>query len=180
MHGAPERGAPSRSLPGMTLRILCGQCHHVGASGRALERDSTHDQKPVVIYGANGFSGRLITEFLREYNTPFIALGRSSGRTKDVMDHVPGIETADFEIVETAGSLEDLIRLFDGAKVVCNTAGPFLYNGPRVIEAALKSGCHYIDIGGEQAWAREVAENRATNLVLEGSWARPRRPSCVR
>ena len=113
-------------------------------------------KKPVVIYGANGFSGRLIAEFLREYNPPFIAAGRSAARIKDVMDHVPGIETADFEIVETAGSLEDLVRLFEGAKVVCNTAGPFIYNGPRVIEAALKSGCHYIDIGGEQAWIREL------------------------
>lgn len=87
-------------------------------------------KKPVVIYGANGFSGRWIAEFLREYNTPFLAAGRSSARIKDVMDHVPGIETADFEIVETAGSLKELIRLCDGAKVVCHTAGPFLYNGP--------------------------------------------------
>ena len=35
------------------------------------------DKRPVVIYGANGFSGRLIAEFLREYNVPFIAAGRS-------------------------------------------------------------------------------------------------------
>jgi short subunit dehydrogenase-like uncharacterized protein len=80
-------------------------------------------KKPVVICGANGSSGRLIAEFLREYNTPFIAVGRSSPRIKDVMDHVPGIETADFEIVETAGSLEELIRLCDGAKVVCKFGG---------------------------------------------------------
>ena len=58
-------------------------------------------KRPVVVYGANGFSGRLIVEFLREYNTPFISAGRSAARIKPVMDHVPGIETADFEIVET-------------------------------------------------------------------------------
>jgi short subunit dehydrogenase-like uncharacterized protein len=115
-------------------------------------------KRPVVIYGANGFSGRLIAEFLREYNTPFIAAGRSASRIKDVMAHVPGIEGADFEVVETGGSVADLARLFDGAKVICNTAGPFIYNGPTVIEAALKAGCHYIDIGGEQTWLREVDE----------------------
>jgi short subunit dehydrogenase-like uncharacterized protein len=40
-------------------------------------RPHNERQKPVVIYGANGFSGRLIAEFLREYNVPFIAAGRS-------------------------------------------------------------------------------------------------------
>ena len=85
-------------------------------------------KRPVVVYGANGFSGRLIVEFLREYNTPFIAAGRSAARIKQATDHVPGIEAADFEIVETPGTLEDLTRIFDGAKVVCNTAGPFIYN----------------------------------------------------
>lgn len=115
-------------------------------------------KRPVVVYGANGFSGRLIAEFLREYNVPFIAAGRSLKRLQEVMSHVPGIETADYECVETQGSAEDLTRVFTGAKVVCNTAGPFIYNGPRVIEAVLKAGCHYLDISGEQAWLRKVAE----------------------
>jgi len=99
-----------------------------------------NNKRPVVIYGANGFSGRLIAEFLREYNVPFIAAGRSLSRLEDGMKHVPGIETADYECVETQGSVEELTRLFTGAKVVCNTAGPQIYNGPRVIEATLKAG----------------------------------------
>src|SRR5215831_12819246 len=114
------------------------------------------NKRPVVIYGANGFSGRLIAEFLREYNVPFIAAGRSRQRLEEVMSRVPGIETADYEIAETGGSIEELVELFAGARVVCNTVGPFLYNGPRVVEASLKAGCHYIDIAGEQAWLREV------------------------
>lgn len=126
-----------------------------------------------MIYGANGFSGRLIAEFLREYNVPFIAAGRSASRINDVMKHVPGIETADYEVIETGGSVETLTRLFDGAKVVCNTAGPFIYNGPTVIEAALKAGCHYIDIGGEQTWVREVAEKWDGKFADRGLLAAP-------
>jgi short subunit dehydrogenase-like uncharacterized protein len=108
-------------------------------------------QRPVVVYGANGFSGRLVVEYLREYNVPFIAAGRNRSKIEDVISRVPGIETADYEIAETAGSVDELTKLFAGAKVVCNTVGPFIYNGPRVIEAALRAGCHYLDIGGEQA-----------------------------
>ncbi|HXC44562.1 MAG TPA: DUF5938 domain-containing protein [Candidatus Dormibacteraeota bacterium] len=130
-------------------------------------------KNPVVIYGANGFSGRLIAEFLREYNVPFIAAGRNHARIEDMMRHVPGIETANYEIVETAGSVEELTRVFAGAKVVCNTAGPFIYNGLQVIEAALNAGCHYLDIGGEQAWLREVSEKWGCKFAQRGLLAAP-------
>jgi short subunit dehydrogenase-like uncharacterized protein len=130
------------------------------------------DKRPVVIYGANGFSGRLIAEFLREYNVPFIAAGRNAKKIQDVMNQVPGIETADFEVAEV-GSCKDLVKLFAGAKVVCNTAGPFIYNGPCVIEAALNAGCHYLDIGGEQAWVREVAEKWGRRFAERGLLAAP-------
>ena len=131
------------------------------------------NKRPVVIYGANGFSGRLIAEFLREYNVPFIAAGRSLSRLEDVMKHVPGIETADYECVETQGSVDDLTSLFSGAIVVCNTAGPFIYNGPRVIEAALRAGCHYLDISGEQAWIRQVSEQWGPRFAERGMLAAP-------
>jgi short subunit dehydrogenase-like uncharacterized protein len=130
-------------------------------------------KRPVVVYGANGFSGRLIAEFLREYNLPFIAAGRSRARLEDVLSHVPGIETADYEIVEVGSSVDELVSLFSGTKVVCNTAGPFLYNGPRVIEASLKAGCHYLDIGGEQAWLREVSEKWGEKFARAGLLAAP-------
>lgn len=131
------------------------------------------NKRPVVIYGANGFSGRLVAEFLREYNVPFIAAGRSRKRLEEVMAKVPGIETADFEIAETGGSREELTSLFAGAKVVCNTVGPFIYNGPRVVEAALAAGCHYLDIGGEQAWVRQVAEEWGCKFAARGLLVAP-------
>ena len=131
------------------------------------------DKRPVVIYGASGFSGRLVAEYLREYNVPFIAAGRSRSKMQDVMNHVPGIETADYEIAEVGASVDELAKLFSGAKVVCNTVGPFIYNGPRVIEAALKAGCHYLDIGGEQAWLREVSEKWGEKFAQRGLLAAP-------
>ena len=130
-------------------------------------------KRPVVVYGANGFSGRLIVEFLREYNVPFIAAGRSRARIEEVMRHVPGIESANYEVAETTGSLDELVKLFTGAKVVCNTAGPFIYNGARVVEASLKAGCHYVDIGGEQAWLREVAANWHEKFAERGLLVAP-------
>lgn len=109
--------------------------------------------RKVVVYGASGYTGRLICEYLREYGVPFVAAGRSADRLTSSMDaHVPGIETADYEIVEVDGSPESLADLLDGAEVVLNTVGPFSQLGPAVVQAALAAGVHYTDTTGEQDW----------------------------
>ena len=130
-------------------------------------------KRPVVLYGANGFSGRLVAEFLREYNVPFLAAGRNRAKIQDVMSRVPGIETANYEIAEADSSVDELTKLFSGAKVVCNTVGPLLYYGPPIIEASLNAGCHYIDISGEQAWVRQVAEKWGPKFAQKGLLAAP-------
>jgi hypothetical protein len=108
--------------------------------------------KPVVVYGASGYTGRLICEYLREFNVPFIAAGRDKARIAEALDKVPGIDTVEYEIVEVAHDVQPLAELFDGASVVCNTVGPFAQYGPQVVEACLASGCHYLDTTGEQDW----------------------------
>jgi short subunit dehydrogenase-like uncharacterized protein len=130
-------------------------------------------KRPVVLYGASGFSGRLVAEFLREYGVPFIAAGRNGAKIQEVMNRVPGIETADYEVAEISSSVEELSKLFAGAKVVCNTVGPLIYYGPRLIEASLNAGCHYLDISGEQAWVRQVAENWGPKFAQKGLLAAP-------
>jgi short subunit dehydrogenase-like uncharacterized protein len=110
------------------------------------------NKKPVVVYGASGYTGRLVCEYLREYNVPFVAAGRDKARMQEVLDKVPGIETADYEVVEVEHAVGPLTELFGGAKVVCNMAGPFIKHAPEVVEASLNAGCHYLDTTGEQDW----------------------------
>ena len=54
--------------------------------------------KPVIVYGASGYTGRLVVEFLRHLQIPFAAAGRNGERLRETMKHVPGIETADYEV----------------------------------------------------------------------------------
>src|SRR5450755_1208833 len=93
--------------------------------------------KPVVVYGVSGYTGRLVCEYLREYNVPFVAAGRDKARVDDVLARVPGIETVEHEVVEVEHTVEALTDLFDGAQVVCNTVGPFITYGPQVVEASV-------------------------------------------
>ena len=108
--------------------------------------------KPVIVYGASGYTGRLICEYLREYNVPFVAAGRDKARIAEALDKVPGIDTIEHDIVEVSHDVEPLTELFSGASVVCNTVGPFAQYGGEVVEACINAGCHYLDTTGEQDW----------------------------
>ena len=68
--------------------------------------------KPVVVYGASGYTGRLVCEYLREFNVPFIAAGRDKARIAEALDKVPGIDTVAHEIVEVEHQVEPLTELF--------------------------------------------------------------------
>ena len=125
-------------------------------------------KRPVVVYGASGFSGRLVVEFLREYNVPFVAAGRNRQKIEEVLAHVPGIGTADYEIAQVEHEVGALASLFDGARVVCNTVGPCIYYAPTVVEACLKAGCHYIDIGGETPWVKRAHEEWGAKFAKAG------------
>jgi short subunit dehydrogenase-like uncharacterized protein len=123
--------------------------------------------KPVVVYGASGYTGRLICEYLREFNVPFIAAGRDKTRIAEVLDKVPGIDTVAHEIVEVEHQVAPLTELLDGARVVCNTVGPFAQHGGEVVEACIATGCHYLDTTGEQDWLIQCDEAYGQGMADE-------------
>jgi len=126
-------------------------------------------KKPVVVYGASGYTGRLVCEYLREYNIPFIAAGRSAEKIEAAMkSNVPGIETASYEVVEVAHSVKALTELFTGASVVLNTVGPFAKFGPEVVQACLAAKCHYTDTTGEQDWLITLDQEWGAKFAEKG------------
>ena len=125
--------------------------------------------KPVVVYGASGYTGRLVCEYLRQYHVPFVAAGRDEAKLKASMDaHVPGIETADYEIATVDHDTASLTDLFKGASVVLNTVGPFSELGPAAVEAALAAGAHYTDTTGEQDWLMTCDEKYGQQFADAG------------
>jgi len=114
---------------------------------------------PVVVYGASGYTGMLIMDWLIDQQIPFTAVARNAKRVQEMMaERVVRLESATYEIVETEHTVEALTQVFKGAKVVCNTVGPFANFGLTAVEAALKAGCHHIDTTGEQGYIRAVRD----------------------
>ena len=126
------------------------------------------DKKKVVVYGASGYTGRLVCEYLREFNVPFIAAGRDKARIAEALETVPGIGTVDHEIVEVEHAVGPLSELFDGASVVCNMVGPFATYGHEVVEACLAAGCHYLDTTGEQDWLIDAEAAYGARMAAAG------------
>ncbi|MHC8380923.1 saccharopine dehydrogenase family protein [Pseudomonas sp. LB3P14] len=114
---------------------------------------------PVVVYGASGYTGMLIMDWLIDQNIAFTAVARDAGRTREMMaQRVVRLESATYEIIEVEHTVESLTQAFKGAKVVCNTVGPFAKFGLTTVEAALNAGCHYLDTTGEQSYVRNVRD----------------------
>ncbi len=123
---------------------------------------------PVVIYGASGYTGRLVAEHLRELGVPFIAAGRNRQRIEEALKLVPGIENARYEIVEVEHTVEALTKLLTGRKVICNTVGPFMRHSGTVAEACLRAGVHYLDTTGEQHVLSMLRERFSADFAKAG------------
>lgn len=129
----------------------------------------------VVVYGASGYTGMLTMDWLIDQRIPFTAVGRSAARIQEMMtQRVVRLESAIYEIIECDHNVDALTHAFQGAKVVCNTVGPFANFGREPIQAALRAGCHILDTTGEQEYIRNVRDEfgesfRQAGLVLAPS-----------
>lgn len=106
-------------------------------------------QKPVIVYAASGYTGKLVCEYLTQMQIPFVAAGRNLGKLEEVASEMraKGADCVARAVQHTPLALVELMR---GAKVMINTSGPFSQLGHAVVEASLEAGVHYLDITGEQ------------------------------
>ena len=125
--------------------------------------------KPVVVYGASGYTGRLICEYLREYNVPFVAAGRDGGKLKASMEsNVAGIETADYEVVEVTHDVESLTELFSGASVVLQHRRTVQQVGPGGRRGVPRRRRALHDTTGEQDWLITCDEEYGADFAAAG------------
>jgi hypothetical protein len=114
----------------------------------------------IAIYGANGYTGKLISEALANRGLPFYMVGRSMEKLEKARAVVEERCGAPFavELATAQNTLEELVPLFEKVDVVINVSGPFMQIGWPILEAAYQANCHYIDTTGEQDWTIAIAE----------------------
>lgn len=104
--------------------------------------------QPIAVYGATGHTGQFVVHEIHRRGLQAVAIGRSAARLDQT--HPAAVARRIAELDDPA-SLE---RAFDGCAVVINCAGPFLDTAAPVARAALRAGCHYIDVTAEQGSAQ--------------------------
>ncbi len=109
-----------------------------------------------IVYGATGYTGRLVAEYLLQtYGVggavKWAMAGRSADKLAEVRDLV-GAPAALPLIVADAHDTAALEAMARRAKVVITTAGPYQLYGSDLVAACAKVGCDYVDLTGESNW----------------------------
>ena len=99
-----------------------------------------------LIYGANGYTGELITRFAVEHGMRPIIAGRNEMAIKRLAEK-HGFEYRIFALEET----EKLDAALKEVVMVLHCAGPFSITSKSMVEACLRNKKHYTDITGEIA-----------------------------
>lgn len=118
----------------------------------------------VVVWGASGFTGRLVAEYLIRQDLRDLrwALG---GRNQQKLEEVRGElarrepRAAHVPIVTADANDEASLRaLAKSTRVIATTVGPFRKLGPPLVAACAREGTHYCDLTGEPHFVRDMIE----------------------
>ncbi|MGH6949964.1 MAG: saccharopine dehydrogenase family protein [Vitreimonas sp.] len=114
----------------------------------------------VIVYGATGFTGRLVAEhLLQTYGVDGAVSWAMAGRNRDKLREVATAIGAPMNTPLIAASTSDasaLDALTHRARVVVTTAGPYQRYGEPLLAACAKSGTDYVDLCGEPNWMAQM------------------------
>lgn len=122
----------------------------------------------IVLLGATGYTGRLVTADLVEIGERPLIAGRDRAKLDELSRQNGGLESAVADVSDP-GSVSKLVGEGD---VLISTVGPFTLYGEPAIQAALSAGAHYLDSTGESVFVRgifsdagPVAEKKSATLL---------------
>jgi len=115
----------------------------------------SRQQGPIAVYGATGYTGRLVAAEVANSKAELILSGRNRGK----LDALAADLEADVAVqVATLDDPSSLRALLADCSVVADCAGPFVRYGEPVLAAAVDTGTHYLDTTGEQPYMKMAFE----------------------
>jgi short subunit dehydrogenase-like uncharacterized protein len=121
---------------------------------------STKREFGIVVYGATGYTGRLVCEYLNNQygvngKVKWAMAGRSQEKINQVRDEM-GIPAEVPTLIADASNPESINALVNSTKVVLTTVGPYQLYGSDLVKACAAAGTDYVDLCGEPAWMHEM------------------------
>ena len=129
------------------------------------------DRLDVVVFGATGFVGRLVAEYLSRHaptGTRIGLAGRSAAKLAAVQAHL-GPEAAQWPVLEAdLDEPASLAKMANAARVVLTTVGPYRRSGINLVEACVDAGTHYLDLAGEVLFIRDSIDRFHSLAMRKG------------
>jgi short subunit dehydrogenase-like uncharacterized protein len=110
----------------------------------------------LVVYGASGFTGRLVAEYLlgadgATGDIKWAIAGRNTGKLAEVRSLIGGSSGLPL-IAADASDPASLKVMAESTRVIISTVGPYQLYGESLVAASVAAGTDYVDLCGEPAW----------------------------
>jgi short subunit dehydrogenase-like uncharacterized protein len=127
----------------------------------------------IVVYGATGFTGRLVAEYLaaqyrNDASLKWAMAGRSKEKLASVRDAI-GAPADTPLIVADASDPASLKAMVAQTKAVITTVGPYQFYGNDVLAACVEAGVDYFDLCGEPLWMRQMIDKHEAAAKASGA-----------
>lgn len=127
----------------------------------------------LIVYGATGFTGRLVAEYLvKQYanddSLRWAMAGRSEQKLAQVRDEI-GAPTATPLVIADAEDATSMQNMLARTKLVLTTVGPYQLYGSDLVAMCANTGVDYVDLCGEPVWMREMIDAHAEAAQKSGA-----------
>jgi short subunit dehydrogenase-like uncharacterized protein len=127
----------------------------------------------VVVYGASGFTGQLVAEYLAAHyagdrDLKWAMAGRSLEKLAAVRDAI-GAPADTPLIAADASDPVSLKAMIDQTRSVLSTVGPYQLYGSELVAACAASGTDYLDLCGEPVWMRQMIDAHSATAQSSGA-----------
>ena len=127
----------------------------------------------LIVYGATGFTGRLVAEYLnRRYGSGGEVSWAMAGRCLAKLEEVRSLIGAPATVPLLAADASDgqaLRKLASAARALITTVGPYQLHGEPLLQACVDSGTDYLDLCGEPAWMAQMIQRHQAAAQASGA-----------
>jgi short subunit dehydrogenase-like uncharacterized protein len=123
----------------------------------------------IIVYGATGYTGRLVAEYLKDKTgLKWAMAGRSADKLAEVRDLI-GAPADTPLVVADASDPASLDAMAKRANVILTTVGPYQLYGNELVTACVANGTDYTDLCGEPAWMRQKIDEHDAAAKASGA-----------
>jgi short subunit dehydrogenase-like uncharacterized protein len=116
----------------------------------------------LVLFGATGFTGRLVAEYLDVHAPDGVRIALA-GRNREKLDTLKLALASKGRawpvLIADSADADSLAAVAKRTKVVCSTVGPYAKYGLPLVAACAKAGTHYTDLTGEVQFMRDSIDS---------------------